>query len=67
MASLIALLLPGAVFCCLMAMEWWETGAGPTFIVYRRRLPVPLVYTVVFLAGWLFVILWLHQRITERS
>lgn len=59
----VALILPGAVFCCLMAMEWWETGAKPTFIVFGWRMPIWLIYFVVLGAGWMFAALWISQKI----
>jgi hypothetical protein len=61
--TLVALLFPGTVFCCLMAMEWWQTGKTPIFQIYGKQIPIPLVYLIVFLAGLLFLILMLSDII----
>lgn len=59
--SLIALLLPGAVFCCLMFMD--RAGRKPVVRVFDRTVPVWLTYVVVFLIGWLLLGALLAQSI----
>lgn len=53
--SLIALLLPGSVFCCLMFLEWCRTGDAPLIRLFGWTFPVWLVYVVVFLTGWFWL------------
>lgn len=65
--SLIALLLPGAVFCCLGMIEWWQTGAKPQLRLLGWQFPTPLVYVVILCCGWLVLGLWVFQRFQGKK
>jgi TRAP-type C4-dicarboxylate transport system permease small subunit len=60
--SLVALLLPGAFFCCMAAMEDIR-GKHPHIKVYGRPLPRWLLYPALFIGGPLWLLLFLAQSI----
>lgn len=64
--SLIALLLPGAVFCALAAIEQYRTGFRPSLRLLGWQFPTLLVYALILLMGW-FVLGLLATQMIRRA
>jgi TRAP-type C4-dicarboxylate transport system permease small subunit len=62
--AIFALFLPGALFCILMFME--RKKHVPNITILGRRLPLWIVYVIVFVGGPLFLVLLLIQSITRK-